>query len=86
MTAILEHFAGQYDYRLSEAPRRKATRVFEAAFRLRDEVFGNARFARNLFERAINKQASRIAHIEEITDEMLFTLEPDDIPDAGEMI
>ncbi len=49
-------------------------------------MFGNARFARNLFERAINKQASRIAHIEEITDEMLFTLEPDDIPDAGEMI
>lgn len=86
LTAILEHFAGQYDYRLSEAARRKATRVFEAAFRLRDEVFGNARFARNLFERAINKQASRIAHIEEITDEMLFTLEPDDIPDAGEMI
>ena len=85
LTAILEHFAGQYDYRLSEAARRKATRVFEAAFRLRDEV-GNARFARNLFERAINKQASRIAHIEEITERDALYLEPDDIPDAGEMI
>ena len=86
LTAILEHFAGQYDYRLSEAARRKATRIFEAAYRLRDEVFGNARFARNLFERAINRQASRIANLAEISDEMLFTLEPEDIPDAGEMI
>ncbi len=86
LTAILEHFAGQYDYRLSEAARRKATRLFEAAYRLRDEVFGNARFARNLFERAINKQAGRIAGAAEITDEMLFTLEAEDIPDANEMI
>lgn len=83
---ILEYFAGQYDYVLSPAAREKAVRVFEGAYRLRDEVFGNARFARNLFERAIHKQASRIAKADPITDEMLFTLEADDIPDAAEMI
>ncbi len=42
---ILQYFAGQYDYVLSAAARQKAIRVFEAAYRLRDEIFGNARFA-----------------------------------------
>lgn len=86
LTDILEYFASQYDYVLSNAARQKATKVFEAAYRLRDELFGNARFARNLFERAISKQASRIARAETITDEMLFTLEADDIPETADMI
>lgn len=86
LTEILEYFAGQYDYALSNAARQKATKIFEAAYRLRDEIFGNARFARNLFERAISKQAGRIARAEQLSDEMLFTLEADDIPETAEMI
>ena len=86
LTDILAYFAAEYEYALTDAAREKATVLFEAAYRLRDEVFGNARFARNLFERAINKQAARIVKADYITDDMLFTLEADDIPDAAEMI
>lgn len=86
LTDILEYFAAQYDYVLSAAARQKATRIFEGAYRLRDEIFGNARFARNLFEKAISKQATRIARAERISDEMLFTLEADDIPETSEVI
>ena len=51
--------------------------------RARSFSFGNSRFARNLFERAIYRQAGRILALDEITDDALFTLEEDDIPDGG---
>ena len=45
----------------------------------RDKNFGNGRFARNLFEKAIEKQANRLTTLSERTPEMLKTLEMGDI-------
>ena len=45
----------------------------------RDKNFGNGRFARNLFEKAIEKQANRLTTLPERTPEMLKTLEIGDI-------
>jgi energy-coupling factor transporter ATP-binding protein EcfA2 len=45
----------------------------------RDKGFGNARFMRNLFERAVSNQAGRIIGIEKPTDDQLTTLEASDI-------
>ena len=45
----------------------------------RDKGFGNARLARNLFEAAVARQASRVVAIAEPTDEDLMALTPDDI-------
>ena len=81
LTEIFAHFCHQYDYQLSEDARTKAAIILEAAYRMRDESFGNARFARNLFERTISRHAGRVAGAEEITDEMLFTIEAVDIPE-----
>jgi SpoVK/Ycf46/Vps4 family AAA+-type ATPase len=86
MAAIFEHFCSQFDYRMTPAARRKLVRLFEGAYRLRDDVFGNGRFARNLFERAISRQATRLAALEAITDEELFTIEEPDIPDASSVL
>lgn len=47
----------------------------------RDKGFGNGRVARNLFEEAVARQASRIVRIDDPTDDQLRTLEADDIPD-----
>ena len=48
----------------------------------RDESFGNARFARTLFEQALNAQALRLADagaVEELTDDELMCLKPADL-------
>ncbi len=45
----------------------------------RDKGFGNARFVRNMFERAISNQAQRLVNVPAATDEMLSTLEAADI-------
>ena len=47
--------------------------------RKRDKNFGNGRFVRNLFEKAIERQAGRLANLKERTPEMLKTLEMSDI-------
>ena len=45
----------------------------------RDKGFGNGRLARNLFEDAVARQASRIVALDEPTDEQLTTLTAADI-------
>jgi Cdc6-like AAA superfamily ATPase len=46
---------------------------------LRDKGFGNARFVRNLFERAVSNQAGRMVGITKPTDDELSTLIASDI-------
>ena len=81
LTDIFEHFCHTYEYQMSSDARHAVMDIFRRAYRLRDEVFGNARFARNLFERSISRHAGRVATVEDVSDEMLFTLEAADIPD-----
>ena len=49
----------------------------------RDKGFGNARLVRNLFEAAVNRQASRIMRLESPTDDDLSTLIDDDFGPAA---
>ena len=49
----------------------------------RDKGFGNGRVARNLFEEAVIRQASRIVGIEEPSDEQLRTLVAADVPEVA---
>lgn len=48
----------------------------------RDKGFGNGRVARNVFEAAAARQASRIVAMTDPTDQELTLLRPDDIPPA----
>lgn len=43
------------------------------------ENFGNARYVRNLFESIVQHQFARVSNIENITDEVLSTIEPEDV-------
>ncbi len=47
----------------------------------RDRGFGNGRLARNVFEAAVAKHASRVVAMEEHSAELLQTLVPEDLPD-----
>ena len=45
----------------------------------KDRTFGNGRFARNLFERAIERQATRLADVSDLSSEALEQIAEEDI-------
>ena len=66
--------------RVPEKGDSEGTKIFKVLYEVKDETFGNARLARNLFEHTVNNQANRIIALAEITDELLSTIEVVDIP------
>jgi SpoVK/Ycf46/Vps4 family AAA+-type ATPase len=71
LLAITEKFAADHEYVLGEGADRELRAIFETA--QRDERFGNARFARTIFEQALNFQALRLS---ERSGTMPGTLQP----------
>jgi type VII secretion ATPase EccA len=59
LLAITERFAATSEYDLEAGAERELTGIFDGV--RRGEGFGNARFARTLFEQALNAQALRLA-------------------------
>ena len=57
-------------------------KTFTALYDTREEHFGNARAIRNIFEKAINCQADRIAGQNSFTDTDLETLTAVDLENA----
>jgi SpoVK/Ycf46/Vps4 family AAA+-type ATPase len=82
---IFQTFCQKADFKLTPAAEDKVASVFSQLTAFRDETFGNARAARNLFEATISKQANRIVSLPEINEEVLSTIDAADIPEAEEM-
>ncbi|GAB4386433.1 MAG: hypothetical protein Kow00121_53020 [Elainellaceae cyanobacterium] len=80
LLAIFEKMAGKSHFKLTAEAQAKLLRLFEELYVRRDRTFGNARVARNLFEKSIERQANRLAVLSAFTDEILTTLLPEDIP------
>ena len=80
LTEIFRHFAAQGDYKLHPATELKLFHVFTELYARRDETFGNARLARNLFEKAINAHANRMVSAGALDEASLVTLFPEDVP------
>jgi type VII secretion ATPase EccA len=59
LVSITGTFARQNEYRLTEGADEELLRIFGRA--QRGEGFGNARYARTIFEQALNAQALRLA-------------------------
>jgi stage V sporulation protein K len=72
LLAITERFALENEYRLEPGAEEALRAVFDGA--RRGEGFGNARFARTIFEQALNAQALRLAGVDGAA---LEALEPD---------
>jgi stage V sporulation protein K len=82
---IFQSFCKKADFKLTAAAEERLASVFNLLTAFRDESFGNARAARNLFEATISRQANRIVSLPEINEEVLSTIEAEDIPEAEEM-
>jgi type VII secretion ATPase EccA len=82
LVAITERFAVENEYRLTESAVEALRRIFERA--PRGEGFGNARYARTMFEQALNHQALRLAsELEHVDAEQLTSLEGTDFEAAA---
>ena len=81
LVAITQKFLAENEYRLGEGAERTLRTILAAP--QRREGFGNARFARTLFEQALNQQALRLAGAEAAVGaagrEELMTLRPEDL-------
>jgi len=89
LLAITGKFLAENEYVLGEGAAETVRRILAAAER--GEGFGNARFARTLFEQALNAQALRLARVEgaELADldrGELMTLRSEDLLAAARAI
>jgi AAA+ superfamily predicted ATPase len=87
LVAITRKFAADHEYRLGEGTERALRELLESA--RRGEGFGNARFARTLFEQALNTHALRLAGRGEASraqTEDLMTLTAQDLVTAARVV
>ncbi len=89
LLTITEKLAGEHEYELAPGAADVLARIFAGAER--GEGFGNARFARTLFEQALNRQALRLARVEgnelaELEREAVMTLTAEDLTEAARLL
>lgn len=82
LVAIFNKLCKDSHFKPTEAANEKLRSLLTTLYENRDRTFGNARLVRNLFEKTIEQQANRLAVITNLTDEILTTIQPEDIPTA----
>ncbi|NBT36086.1 MAG: AAA family ATPase [Betaproteobacteria bacterium] len=83
LSSIFAGFCKEGGFTLAESAAARAREIFEQQYIQRDKTFGNARFARNLFEQCLVRHARRITKADHISDGMLTMLEEDDVEWVG---
>ncbi|TCI93243.1 AAA family ATPase [Tenacibaculum sp. M341] len=86
LLGIFELYCRKNDFVLTEDAKEKMLFIFDKFYEKKDKNFGNARVARNLFEKIIEYQANRIVSITPITAEILKTITEEDIPPVNKTI
>ena len=66
-------------YDMSSDAETAIQKRFTEMYENRDETFGNGRDVRNIFEKAVIKQASRLSSIKSPTNTQIITLEASDV-------
>jgi len=80
MTEIFGRLCAKNGLHLEPEARDAVVKLSAAALAKDDPQLGNARYVRNLFETCIARQADRLAHMSNLTDQDLSTLTPADLP------
>lgn len=76
---IFEYNMRKYDYHFGAGARAVLQQYLEKTVANKDANFGNGRFVRNIFEKALERQANRLASENNLTIERLSALEREDI-------
>src|SRR5258708_3146503 len=83
LLTIFDGFCKSCDYRTSPEARTIIQTTLQKAYDVRDKTFGNARFARNLFEKIVENQANRVVALPGAHQSALMMIHPGDIPAPG---
>lgn len=76
---IFRMYARKNQYKLTPEAEVHLKKLFDYAVAHKDRNFGNARFARNIFEKSIQRQANRLSNVTNATKEQLTLLTIDDV-------
>lgn len=79
---IFQYTLKTNDCYATEVAIEKAKEYIKLAVDHKDQNFGNARFIRNFFEKALTEQANRLANEKNITNDMLERIEEIDVLNA----
>ena len=79
LEVIFLRLAERNEYKLTTNALRALRARLAEAVATKDRTFGNGRFARNLFERAIERQATRLADVADLSSEALEQIAEADI-------
>lgn len=69
----------KFDYRITEPAAAELKQIINKAVESKGNDFGNGRYARTLFERSIEMQANRVAFLPDCDENILNTIEVEDI-------
>ena len=84
LSKIFLMYTEKNQYTCDQDVRASIVDVMKVAVQNKDRNFGNARYVRNLFEKAIQRQAVRLSSVAPITTEMLAELTLHDLGFAYE--
>ncbi|MDJ0662130.1 MAG: AAA family ATPase [Crocosphaera sp.] len=76
---IFDIFCHQHHYTLTEAAKEVLLTRFKELYDHRDKSFGNGRLVRNMFEKAIEKQANRLVTIPDVNPYIMQQILPEDV-------
>jgi SpoVK/Ycf46/Vps4 family AAA+-type ATPase len=77
---IFRRFAEEQQYSLTLSCQKRVEQLMEQSWRQRQKGFGNAREVRNLFEKTLARQATRLSALPSRSKEDLRTLTETDLP------
>lgn len=84
LQAIFKMQCKKYQYKLTEEAEEAVNKEIIRLEAEKGENFANAREVRNLFEKIITNQASRVADLENVDEDVLTTITIDDLKDDEE--
>lgn len=78
---IFNKFAADSDYELDSEATRQLERILNHAVATKNQNFGNARYVRNLFDKTVERQATRLTQTLNPTSEQLRLITAVDLPE-----
>ena len=81
--SIFSSMCKKNGYEMDEEAKAYAAAFLQEMYENRDENFGNARDARNFFERAVACQSDRVAMLEQVDKAVLMALTAADLKKAA---
>ena len=79
LLTIFQKICNSHHYQLDKAAEKALLAKFTKLFEEKNKNFGNGRLVRNLFERTIEKQATRLTKLSELNQENIATIMTEDI-------